>query len=431
MEGMKVSEILKRLHDGTMILATEKLPPAVLNRTRSRLEELAEEFLARYGDREASLFSAPGRCEICGNHTDHNGGKAIAAAVDPDALAVVSPRNDATIRIKSAGFPEDCVDISVWREPDPGAFFTSSAIIAGLASAFVAAGRAVGGFDAVTSSDVPPGCGMSSSAAFEVLVGTILNEMYNGGRVGAEEIAAMSQYAENAFFGKPSGRLDQLASAVGGLVAMDFRNEEAPKVTPLAFLPESAGLRLYLTNTGGSHADLNPDYAAVPSEMKAVAAFFGKKRLCELNGADVWRWIPQLRTRLGDRAVLRAMHFFEETERVGRLTDALTAGEENASVKFLQTLNESGRSSLTCLQNVFSPLHPDRQGITLGLAVSERLLSGSNSAFRIHGGGFAGSVIAFVPEDRGESYRQGMDEVFGQGACHPLYIRTAGGLRLF
>lgn len=396
----------------------------------SRLHRLRTSFREHYGEGDLSFFSAPGRCEVCGNHTDHNRGMVLAAAVHVDVLAAASPRNDGVIRVKSEGFSEDVVPLSAADQPDPAAFFTSSALIAGTFYAFRRAGYAVGGFDAVTHSEVPVGSGMSSSAAYEVLIGTILNYFYNGGKIPPQEIARMAQEAENLFFGKPCGLMDQMASAVGGLLSIDFADPASPRITRLSYLPEEAGLTLCLTATGDSHADLNEDYAAVPREMKAAAAFFGAEVLRDVPEETFRAAIPALRKALGDRAVLRALHFYGENRRVAFLTNHLTESSKEATRLFLETLRASGHSSGALLQNLYSPSHPAAQAIPLALAMAEDLLADKGGTYRVHGGGFAGSILAFVPRDFAPTYIEEMNRVFGPGATRVLRIRKTGATRL-
>jgi len=398
--------------------------------TKRRLDKLTNAFREYYGEGTLSFFSAPGRCEVCGNHTDHNRGMVLAAAVHADVLAAAATRDGDVIRIRSEGFPEDAVSLSDAERPDPADFFTSRALIAGTLYAFRRNGYAVGGFDAVTQSEVPVGSGMSSSAAFEVLIGTVLNHLYNGGRIPPEKIAQMAQEAENVFFGKPCGLMDQMASAVGGLLSIDFADPSLPRVTRLPYLPEKAGLVLCLTATGDSHADLNEDYAAVPREMKAAAAYFGAEVLRDVPEETFRSAIPRLRAKLGDRAVLRSLHFYGENRRVARLSAALSRQTAEATEIFLETLKESGRSSSALLQNIYAPSQPSAQAISIALALSEDLLEGKGGTFRVHGGGFAGSILAFVPEEFADTYRNEMNRVFGPGASRMLRIRPVGAARL-
>ena len=395
-----------------------------------RLFALIDRFRREYGERDdVSVYSISGRTELCGNHTDHNAGLVMAAAVNAELYAVVAPRRDGVIRVHSVGHREDVVPPERSNAPDPKRYFTAGALIAGMRRAFLDRGLPVCGFDAITESTVPSGSGLSSSAAFEVAIGTILSHLAAGGKVPATEIAKMAQEAENKFFGKPCGLMDQMACAVGGIIAIDFADAGKPVITPLSFSPRDEGYELVLTTTGGSHSDLQADYAAVPAEMKSVAALFGCRVLREVDPAKFHEALPTLRGKVSDRAILRAMHFFDENDRVRSLTAALEqpAGRMDA---FLKTIRESGASSAALLQNIYAPGHPNEQGMTLALALSERLLAKRGGAWRVHGGGFAGAVQAFVPFDAVNEYVTEMERVFGKGACRRLSIRPAGCTRI-
>ena len=384
-----------------------------------------KQFEALFGSGEHELYSAPGRSEIGGNHTDHQNGKVLACSLDLDVLAVVRKTDDDVITVQSEGYPKDTIDLSVLT-PVPEEEGTSAALIRGVAAALSEAGYKVGGFEAYSTSEVLQGSGMSSSAAFEVLLGTILSGLYNDGEISPVEIAKASQVAENHFFGKPSGLLDQMACAVGGLVTIDFADPSAPDVRKLDVDFGAFGHRLCITDTKGSHADLTPDYAAVPEEMKRIASHFGKQVLQEVPEADVLSKLPELRELYGDRPVLRAIHWYEENKRVDAQVAALEAGDFDA---FLKEVKASGDSSYKYLQNVYSPSHLEAQAIPVALAVSDLVLKG-RGASRVHGGGFAGTIQAFVPDDLVEEYRKAMDAVFGEGACHILDVRPVGGVKL-
>lgn len=402
---------------------------AAVSAERERYTDALLAFAGLYGeDREVTLYSVAGRSELSGNHTDHNHGCVIAASIDLDIIAVVSPTEGTTIRIKSEGFPEDVVDHAVFSTPDPARFGRSDAIIAGMVAGFKKNGHAVGGFDAYTTSSVLKGSGLSSSAAFEDMVGNILNHLYNGGKVSNVEIAMLSQYAENVFFGKPCGLMDQVACAVGGIVAIDFGNPAKPMIEQVNFDLTGAGYNLCIVNTGGNHADLTGDYASVPAEMKAVAAHFGKTVLREVPEEDVIREIPVLREKVGDRAILRALHFYAENNRVAVQKQALLDGDLDC---FFAGVLSSGRSSFCYLQNVYTTKNVREQGLSLALCLAERYLSGKRAAWRVHGGGFAGTVQAFVPADEVEGFRRMMDGAFGEGACLVLRIRPEGAVRIF
>ncbi len=386
------------------------------------------EFSRMYGaDREVSLFSVSGRSELSGNHTDHNHGCVIAASIDLDIIAVASPRDDMTVRVKSEGFPEDIVNIEEYTQPDTAKFGTSEAIIAGMCDAFVKNGYAVGGFDAYTVSNVLKGSGLSSSAAFEDMIGNILNHMYNSGAVDNVEISKYAQYAENLFFGKPCGLMDQVACAAGGIVTIDFEDPSAPVIEKLDVDMSAQGYNLCIVNTGGNHADLTDDYASVPRDMKSVAATFGAKVLRETDEGDVVASIPALREKVGDRAILRSLHFFEENKRVEVQRKALKEGDLDS---FFAGVLASGRSSFCYLQNVYTDKNTREQGLSLALCLADIYLSGKRGAFRVHGGGFAGTIQAFVHKDDVDGFRELMDSAFGEGRCMALRIRSEGAVKI-
>ncbi len=399
-----------------------------LDSYKTRLCSAIDRFTGLYGkDLDISVFSVGGRSEISGNHTDHNGGKVIAAAISLDIVAVASPRDDGVVRVRSEGFDEDTVYPDDAASPDPEKAFSSAALIAGIEHAFKARGYAVGGFDAYTTSNVLKGSGLSSSAAFEVMIGKILSYFYNTNNADTKEIAKSAQYAENVFFGKPCGLMDQMACATGGLITVDFLSASDPDVREIGFDFSSSGLALCITNTGSSHVDLNDDYAAVPAEMKKIASYFGREKLCELSSRDVTDNVAALRRDCGDRAVLRALHFFDENERVERQVASLEAGDVDA---FLSLVYESGRSSFCYLQNVYSVNDPGEQGTSLAICLSERFLKGKKGAVRIQGGGFAGTIEAFVPASDAKEYKALMESVFGDGSCLVLNVRPAGAVKL-
>ncbi|MCL2517546.1 MAG: galactokinase [Oscillospiraceae bacterium] len=383
---------------------------------QQRYIDATNKFAALYGGgRETARFSVPGRSEILGNHTDHNHGCVIAAAVDLDIIAVASRSEGNRIRIKSEGFEEDIVEIGTNNVEK----FTSAALIAGVCDGFIKRGCNVGGFDAYTTSDVLKGSGLSSSAAFEVMVGTILNHLYNGGNIPAVEIAKIGQYAENVFFGKPCGLMDQIACAVGGFVAIDFADE--PIIEKLDFDLNAFGYKMCIVNTGGSHADLNEDYASIPGEMKKVAAYFGKKFLREVEPCDIMNNIPKLREYAGDRAMLRAIHFCEENERVEKAKHCTLP-------EFLQLINASGNSSYKKLQNIYSVKDVNEQGLAIALALCESILDPKTTAHRVHGGGFAGTIQVFLPSDDVERFKTVIENVFGAGSCLTLNTRNYGAV---
>lgn len=397
-----------------------------LYKQKKRYENAAENFIEIFGENDrVRIFSASGRTEISGNHTDHNCGKVLAAAVDLDVIAIVVPTDDGVITVKSEGFDiisVDTADLAV-REDEKN---TSAALIRGVAAGFNNSNLKVGGFKAYMTSNVLKGSGVSSSAAFEVLVGNILSGLYNGSAVSAVKIAQIAQYAENEYFGKPSGLLDQMASSVGGFVAIDFRNTTAPVIVPIEFDIAKYGYSLCIVDTKGSHADLTPEYAAIPEEMKAAAAVFGKTVLREVDEEEFRANISKVREKCGDRAALRALHFFDENNRVDRAAEALKSGDIDS---FLAVINESGNSSYKYLQNVFAATKSSEQGVSMGLYTAEKVLCG-RGASRVHGGGFAGTIQAFVPDDILDEFIKAEEAVFGEGSCHRLYIRPVGGTEI-
>lgn len=396
-------------------------PRSTAEQCRKRYCDALSAFTDLYGSRPAVLVTAPGRTEVGGNHTDHQRGMVLAAAVDLDILCVASPNEGGVIRIQSAGYPRDEIgldDLSPQAEEKERA----ASLIRGIAAWFSRHGYRIGGFDAYTTSDVLSGSGLSSSAAFEVAVGNMLRVLYGAGATPVE-IALAGQYAENRYFGKPSGLMDQLASSVGGFVEIDLEIPEAPRIRPVSFDLGASGYHLCIVDTKGSHSDLTGDYAAIFDEMKQVAEFFGKQYLREVNPDNFHDNLAEVRAAAGDRAVLRAIHFFSDNALVPKMAQALKDADIQA---FLAMSIRSGRSSFTCLQNAFSVADVRHQGIPVALALSEALLEG-RGAWRVHGGGFAGTIQAFVPDDLLTQYRERMDAVFGQGACHVLAIRPAGG----
>ncbi len=408
--------------------ASDAKNASAISAQRERWLSAVESFEEIYGvDRDVSLFSVPGRSEIMGNHTDHQHGCVIAASITLDCIAVASKRDDAVIRIKSAGFPEDVVDTKKFRSPDESRFFKSDAIIAGVADGFRANGFSVGGYDAFTTSDVLGGSGLSSSAAFEDMVGNILSHFYNDGKVTATELSTISQYAENVFFGKPCGLMDQMACAWGGLITIDFNDPAHPKAEGLDFSLTNHGYSLCITATGGNHADLNEDYASVPAEMKAVAAEFGAPVLRPVALGDIIASSHPVREKAGDRAWLRAYHEIRENGRVAATVDCLKNDDLDG---FLRYILASGDSSYKYLQNVYTTKNVREQGLSVALAVSESYLEDKRGAWRVHGGGFAGTVQAFVPNEYVEGYRELLDSVFGIGACMVLRIRALGAVRV-
>lgn len=395
---------------------------------RLRACRAVDSFVGLYGDeRDVYLFSVGGRSEISGNHVDHQHGRVIAAAVNLDILAVASPRADGIIRLKSEGFPEDVIDTAEVENPAVCEKSSSAAIIAGMANGFDAAGYKIGGFDAYTTSAVLKGSGLSSSAAFEVMVGCILNNLYNDGAADDVFIAKTAQRAENIYFGKPCGLMDQTACAVGGFITIDFADPENPVIEKLPFDLTAAGYGLCIVDTGGNHADLGEDYASVPAEMKSVAVELGAQVLRDADEGSLISRMAALRDKTGDRALLRALHFYDENRRVEHQADMLRRGDVDS---FLAEVTASGNSSFKYLQNVYTVHNPAEQGLSLALALAERYLKNCGGACRVHGGGFAGTIQAFVPAESVDGFAAYMESVFGEGTCHVLNVRSAGGVRL-
>ena len=393
-----------------------------LDAQRQRYAELCSFYEDTLGEGEnIRFFSAPGRTEVCGNHTDHNHGQVLAAAINLDAVACASKNDSGIIRVFSKGYPGDTVDLNV-LVPQENEKDKSVALVRGVAARFVQLGYKIGGFDAVTVNNVLKGSGMSSSASFEVLVGTILNYLYNDGKISPVEIAQIAQYAENVFFGKPCGLMDQMACSVGSFVEIDFADPEKPVITPVEFDFASCGHSLCIVDTRADHADLTDEYAAIRREMEAVAGFFGKKCLRDTPEEDVLENLGAIRDKLGERPLLRALHFYEDNRRVEKEAKALKDGDFES---FKALVIDSGNSSYMYNQNVFSVSSP-AQPVSLALAVSHRLLEGKG-AWRVHGGGFAGTIQAFVPNAMLEKYKNTMEGIFGKGACYVLSIRPFGG----
>ena len=396
-----------------------------LEAVRARAVEAVKRYQALFSagdDAQAALFSSPGRTELGGNHTDHQHGCVLAASVNMDMLAVAAPNGTALVRIHSEGYPVLTVDLSS-LSPAEDERETSAALVRGVAARMAELGQVPAGFDAYVCSSVPAGSGLSSSAAYEVLVGTIFNVLFCNQVFTPVQVAQIGQYAENVFFGKPCGLMDETASAVGGVVSIDFQDPAAPAVRKVNFDFSATGHTLCIINSGADHADLTDAYAAITSEMKSVAACFGKAVLRDVDEAAFRATIPELRKALGDRAVLRAIHFFAENRRAAQEAQALERGDFAA---FLALVRASGLSSSLYLQNTFAPSDPRQQAIPLVLWAAEEVLQGTG-AVRVHGGGFAGTVQAFVPNDRLPDFLAAMERLLGPGMCHMLSIRPEGG----
>ena len=392
---------------------------------RNRYIAAIKKFEDLYQEGEVVLFSAPGRSEVGGNHTDHQHGKVLATSINLDSIGVVRATNDNVIRLVSDNYDEIVISLDdiILKEEEKE---TTTALIKGVVSGFLNRKFEVGGFTAYVTSDVLIGAGLSSSAAFETLIGTILSGLYNDMNVSAVDIAIIGQYAENVYFGKPCGLMDQMACSVGNLVYIDFENPTKPVVEKVEFDMEEYGYSLCITDTKGSHADLTDEYAAVPKEMKLVAKHFGQEVLRGITVQDILKEIKVLRLELGDRSVLRALHFISENERVSCEVEALKKGD---LVKFLEYVKASGDSSYKYLQNVYSNSDVRSQNVSVALATSDVVLQ-NNGVSRVNGGGFAGTIQAFVKNEYVDEYKKNMDLVFGKGACSDLRIRKYGGIQV-
>jgi galactokinase len=424
-----ITQLIHQLRSGQADRVLTRLygnKPGVLQRQSERYLKALERFQALFPEQqEAFLFTSPGRTEVGGNHTDHNAGRVLAAAVDLDIIGVIAPNDKNIIRIQSEGYSTDHVDL---QELAPAASekYTSAALARGVCARMRELGYRIGGFDGYATSTVPKGAGLSSSAAYEVLVAVIQNELYNQGQINPVLMAQISQYAENNFFGKPCGLMDQTTCAVGGFVTIDFKDFANPIVRKVEFDFANSGFSMVIVDTGGNHADLNEDYAALEHEMKEVARAFGGKVLRDFSVTKVLENMAYLRTKVNDRAVLRALHFYGDDQRV---VDQVAALENKDFAAFLQMVIDSGNSSWMLCQNCYSHTNIAHQGITVALAVTEKHLAGKG-AWRVHGGGFAGTIQVFIPNDLLAGYVKEMNAIFGPTACTELMIRPEGAIRL-
>ena len=425
---MKVKEMIAAIESGRFDenLKAVYVTDDAVEKQKPRYVETLNDFGELFGyDREVSIMSAPGRTEVCGNHTDHNNGKVLAASINLDAIAVASKNDDNTIRVKSKGHRMNVVDLND-LEPNEDNFGDSTTLVQGVAAGIKNLGYAVSGFDACTTSDVMGGSGLSSSAAFEVLLGSVLSHMFNDGKISAVDIAKVAQYSENVFFGKPCGLLDQMASSVGTFVSIDFKSTKDPVINKIDYDFASSGHSLCIVDTHGNHSDLTDDYAAVRAEMESVAKAMGKNVLREITYEEFFEELPNLAGKVNDRALLRAIHFFRENKRVDKAVACLEANDFDG---FKQVIIESGRSSFMLNQNVYTPKNPTEQKLSLALAVSKEILDGKG-AWRVHGGGFAGTIQAFVPNEILDEYKNAIEGIFGEGSCHILIIRPVGGTQV-
>lgn len=422
-------KLLQMLSDGSLDARLKEvyLSDSAVADEKVREAKIIDSFVELYGDCDGiSLFSAPGRTEVGGNHTDHNHGRVLAAGVNLDCVAAAAKRNDTVACEKTEGYGMieiDISDLSIHEDE----FGKSSGLIRGMCAGFKQYGYNIGGFNAASASKVLSGSGLSSSAAYEVLIGTILNHLYNDGKVSPVDVAKIAQFAENKYFGKPCGLMDQMASSVGSFITIDFKNPAEPIIDKVEFDFAACGHALCIVDTGGSHADLTDDYAAVRGEMEAAASVFGKEVLRDVCECEFMKNIPAVREKAGDRAVLRALHFFADNKRVEQEVKALTDGDFEA---FKAIVIESGRSSYMYNQNVYTTKAPAQQGVSVALALCEKMLKGKG-AWRVHGGGFAGTIQAFVPLDMLDEFRTEIEAVYSEGSCHVLSVRPFGGIKLY
>lgn len=391
----------------------------------NRISRLLDTFRELFGEAKPLLYSAPGRTEIGGNHTDHQHGKVLAASVNMDMLAAAAENGSNVVNVKSEGYDMFSLELGQ-MEPVAGEEGSTAALVRGICSIIAGRGYELRGFDMCVSSQVMQGSGLSSSAAFEVLVGAVVGGLFCDDALSATELALIGQQAENRFFGKPCGLMDQMASAWGGIIAIDFKEPAAPEVKRVDFDFAAAGHSLCMIDVKADHANLTHEYAAIPGELSKVAGFFGKKVLREVAEAEFISSIPELRAAAGDRALLRAMHVYSENRRVDALCRALEQGDFQ---RFLNVVRESGRSSWMYLQNVVVTGSTGEQSAALALALCDSIL-GERGAFRVHGGGFGGTVQAFVPDDMLDEFKAGIEKVFGAGSCHVMKIRSRGVMRL-
>jgi galactokinase len=396
-----------------------------LQKQALRYTALIKTFKESFQNDQVEIFSSPGRSEIGGNHTDHNHGRVLAGAVNLDNIAAAAKNNSNSIRIISADYPPFEEDLS-FLNPDISEYYTSASLVRGVAARMKELGFSIGGFNAVIDGEVPKGSGLSSSASFEVLIGTILSHLFNEGKLDPITNAIIGQYAENNFFGKPCGLMDQTACAVGGFITIDFKTPANPIVKKVNFDFTKTGFALVITDTGGNHADLNEEYASLPVEMKSVAKELDANVLREVTLEQVVDAIPGLREKTGDRAILRAYHFQGDNARVVKQVEAL---EQNDFQAFLQMVIDSGYSSFMYNQNIFPVNNVKEQGVSLALALSEMVLKG-HGAWRVHGGGFAGTIQAFVPQQLLPKYISTLEHVFGEGSCKKLFIRNIGSTKV-
>lgn len=424
---METRELIKKIENGEYddIILDIYVDEEKLEYQKKRYVDVISKYVSNFGDGDVEIYSAPGRSEIGGNHTDHQHGEVLAASINNDAIAIVKPLDEPVVKVISQGYDPITVNLE-HIEMLPEEKGTTASLIKGVLYKTAQMGYTIGGFQAYIASDVLIGAGLSSSAAYETLIGTIISGIYNDMKMSPVEIAIIGQYAENVYFGKPCGLMDQMACSVGNLIHIDFASTENPQVEKVMIDFNHYGYSLCITDTKGSHADLTDEYAAIPGEMKKVAAVFGKDVLLGITTDDILKKIDEIRELAGDRGVLRALHFIRENERVKKEVRCLSDEDIDG---FFRTVAESGNSSYKYLQNVYSNADVQHQNVSLALAISEDFL-GANGVCRVHGGGFAGTIQAFVKNEIVADYKQTMDRVFGQGACNTLKIRKYGGMKV-
>lgn len=432
---MNVKELSKYISDGELDQKLKELyvDTSLIDLERKRYIASLEKFAQNFGDLgDVGIYSAPGRSEVCGNHTDHQHGLCVAASINLDVVAIARPRTDGLVNVLSEGYDMIIVDSSELKYAQAEQSSTK-ALIKGVLKGMKEEGYAVGGFDCYLTSNVIVGAGLSSSAAFENALGTVINHLYNDGKINAIEIAKASKFAENVYFGKPCGLLDQMASSVGGLINIDFKDVENPDVKKIDVDFSSFGYSLCIVDVHASHADLTPEYAAIPQEMKSVAEFFGQTHLRNVNPEDFYANIAKIREVCSDRSVLRAYHFFEEEENVQNLVKKL---EQKDFPGFLHFVKASGNSSYKFLQNIYSLKNPEKQSVSIALAFSQKYLEtqkgskDSKGVCRVHGGGFAGTIQAFVKDQYVQEYKENIEGIFGKDSCHVLKVRQCGSIKV-
>ncbi len=402
--------------------------PEVISKQVSRYQVLADNYTRHFGPTDLQFFSTPGRTEIGGNHTDHNLGRVLAGSINLDSIAVAAANNSQVVRMYSEGY-EGCFEVDLQRlEVHPGEKESTTALIRGVAARLKELGHKIGGFNACMTSDVLPGSGLSSSASVEVLIGSIFSALFNENSIAPERLAMVGQYAENNYFGKPCGLMDQVACAMGGIVTIDFMDPGDPKIRKVDFDFAAQNYAMIVLDTGGSHVDLTADYAAVPPEMRSVAEALGKTACREVTMEELMTSAREIREKCGDRALLRALHFLGDNDRV---VEQVAALERNDFKAFLDMVTASGNSSYKRLQNIYSPGQTHEQGVSLALALTEDYIAGcGEGACRVHGGGFAGTIQVFLPNSAVQAYVDTMEPVFGEGSVHALKIRPLGTVHL-